>query len=276
VEVVLQVARNLGGSVAVNLPWPSFEALLREGARGLYEVQRGYVVSTGTEEALRKILERQGYWVPEFESYDDFWTALRARGAWWDASELPLSRKALLKTRSGKFEFYSSRLKRLIEEAVQREGSASPFLGLLGGRSGGDLPYLPVVEIPPAAEPGAFPLRLNTYRLVTRPTGGGQNQPWLLEQPAVHVRASWESWVEISPDTAADLGIGSDDWVWVESAKGRIRLKAKLYDGTRPEVVQIPLFAGEGPNPNEVIAHETDAFRGFGLLNTTRVKVYKG
>jgi len=37
----------------------------------------------------------------------------------------------------------------------------------------------------------------------------------------------------------------------------------------------VPLFGGEGPNPNDLIANETDAFRGFGLLNTTRVKVYK-
>jgi hypothetical protein len=39
--------------------------------------------------------------------------------------------------------------------------------------------------------------------------------------------------------------------------------------------VNIPLFGGEGPSQNDLIANETDAFRGFGLLNTTRVKVAK-
>jgi len=61
----------------------------------------------------------------------------------------------------------------------------------------------------------------------------------------------------------------------VESAKGRIRLRAKLYSGTRRDVVQIPLFGGKGPNPNDLIANEADLFRGFGLLNTTRVRIGK-
>jgi assimilatory nitrate reductase catalytic subunit len=108
---------------------------------------------------------------------------------------------------------------------------------------------------------------------MSRPTGGGRNQPWLLEQPAVHVHASWEAWVEIHPETAAALGVTDGELVWVESSKGRIRLRAKLYAGTRPEVVHIPLFGGEGPNPNDLIASELDPLRGFGLLNTTRVRV---
>jgi hypothetical protein len=62
----------------------------------------------------------------------------------------------------------------------------------------------------------------------------------------------------------------------VESAKGRIRLTAKLAGGGLPDVINIPLFGGEGPSRGDLIANETDAFRGFGLLNTTRVKVYRG
>jgi anaerobic selenocysteine-containing dehydrogenase len=148
-------------------------------------------------------------------------------------------------------------------------------VGALGGRDRGDQLYLPIAPVPARAETGAFPLRLNTYRLVTRPIGGGRNQPWLLEQPAVHVRAAWERWCEVHPHTATKLGIKDGDWIWVESTKGRIRLRAKLFAGTLPDVVNIPLFGGEGPNQNDLIANETDAFRGFGLLNTTRVKVYR-
>jgi assimilatory nitrate reductase catalytic subunit len=162
-----------------------------------------------------------------------------------------------------------------VDEAVKRDGTGEAFVQALGGRDRGDLLYLPAVAIPAAREPGAFPLRLNTYRLMSRPTGGGRNQPWLLEQPAVHVRASWEGWVEIHPKTAAGVGVKAGDWVWVESAKGRIRLKAKLYAGTLPEVIHIPLFGGEGASPNDLIGNETDPFRGFGLLNTTRVRILK-
>ncbi|MBI4413769.1 MAG: molybdopterin-dependent oxidoreductase [candidate division NC10 bacterium] len=274
-DVVLQLAKALGGSVAESFRWEKFDDLLYQGARGLYDAGRGYVVSTHAEESLRKILERQGYWTPEFKSYDEFWDALGKRGAWWDPTGLPVSRKALLRTPSGKFEFSSTALKRLVEQAVKREGKTGPFVAALGGRDRGDLLFLPSVAMPPAREPGAFPLRLNTYRLVTRPLGGGRNQPWLLEQPAVHLRASWEGWVEIHPETAAGLGVHGGDWVWVESPKGQIKLKAKLYPGTLPDVVHIPLFGGQGPNPNDLIADVVDAFRGFGLLNTTGVRVRK-
>jgi anaerobic selenocysteine-containing dehydrogenase len=274
-DVVLQIAAATGGSVAKNVPWRSFEDFLSERVRGLYEARRGYVVSAPAEESLRKILERQGYWTPEFKSYDEFWAALGKRGAWWDPTGLPVGLDALLATPSRKFEFYASGLKRLVDEAVKRDGTGEALVQALGGRDRGDLLYLPAVAIPAARKPEAFPLRLNTYRLMSRPLGGGGNQPWLLEQPAVHVRASWEAWVEIHPKTAAEVGVKGGDWVWVESAKGKIRLKAKLYTGTLPEIVHIPLFGGEGAKPNDLIANETDPFRGFGLLNTTRVRLLK-
>jgi len=181
--------------------------------------------------------------------------------------------KALLKTPSGKFEFYSTALKQLVDESIKQEGKAAAFLSTLGATKSEDLLFLPAVSIHRPTQTESFPLRLNTYRLMSRPMGGGRDQPWLLEQPAVHLHASWQSWVELHPRTAADLGVKEDDWVWVESQKGRVKLQAKLYPGTRPEVVHIPLFGGDGPNPNDLIANETDTLKGFGLLNTTQVRI---
>ena len=271
-DVLLQVAQALGGPMTENFPWKKFEELLKLGAQGLYDSSRGYVVSAPAEEALRKVLERQGYWVPEFKDYDAFWNGLLQRGAWWDPTGLPVGTKALLKTSSGKFEFYSTALKQLVDKAVKQEGETDSFLSTLSDKSE-DLLFLPAVTLHRATQTESFSLRLNTYRLMSRPMGGGRDQPWLLEQPAVHLRASWESWVEIHPKTAADLGIKEDDWVWVESPKGHIKLHAKLYPGTRRDVVHIPLFGGEGPNPNDLIANETDTLKGFGLLNKTQVRI---
>jgi len=271
-DVLLQVAQALGGPRTEKIPWKKFEELLKLGAQGLYDSSRGYVVSAPAEEALRKVLERQGYWVPEFKDYDAFWNGLLQRGAWWDPTGLPVGTKALLKTSSGKFEFYSTALKQLVDKAVKQEGETDSFLSTLSDKSE-DLLFLPAVTLHRATQTESFSLRLNTYRLMSRPMGGGRDQPWLLEQPAVHLRASWESWVEIHPKTAADLGIKEDDWVWVESPKGHIKLHAKLYPGTRPDVVHIPLFGGEGPNPNDLIANETDTLKGFGLLNKTQVRI---
>ena len=272
-DVLLQITRDLGGSVAQNFPWKKFEDLLRDGAQGLFKSGRGYVASIHAEEALRNILEREGYWVPEFKDPDAFWNALVERGAWWDPTGLPPSQKALLKTPSGKFEFYSTTLKQWVEKSRVQEKTKGSFLKAVAAGQSDDLVFLPAVTIPGAAQPQSLPLRLNTYRLMSRPIGGGKDQPWLLEQPAVHLHASWDSWVEVHPETAAALGIKNEDWVWVESAKGRVKLRAKLYSGTRPDVIHIPLFGGEGPNPNDLIENETDISRGLGLFNTTAVRL---
>jgi anaerobic selenocysteine-containing dehydrogenase len=267
------MGQSLGGAVARNFPWKTFEELLGAGAQGLFKSGRGYVVSINAQEALRKVLERQGYWLAEFNDFDAFWNALLQRGAWWDPSGLPTGQMALLQTPSGKFEFYSTRLKELVENAATSEEARKSVVARLGAGKSQDLLYLPAVAIRSAKKSETFPLRLNTYRLMSRPMGGGKNQPWLLEQPAVHVQASWEGWVEVHPETAGRLAIKENDWVWVESAKGRVKLRVKLYSGTVPDVIHIPLFGGDGPNPNDLIANETDILRGFGVLNHTQVKV---
>ena len=59
--------------------------------------------------------------------------------------------------------------------------------------------------------------------------------------------------VQIHPDTAADRNIKEGDWVWIEGDRGRIRMKAQLFDGIAPEVVHaehgwwFPELPGEDP-----------------------------
>ena len=43
--------------------------------------------------------------------------------------------------------------------------------------------------------------------------------------------------VEIHPDTASSLGIQEGDWVWIETPVARVKMKAKLFEGIRPDVV---------------------------------------
>jgi len=45
--------------------------------------------------------------------------------------------------------------------------------------------------------------------------------------------------VEIHPDTASELGIKERDWVFVESPRGKIRVKAKLTLAVHPKVVMV-------------------------------------
>jgi len=59
--------------------------------------------------------------------------------------------------------------------------------------------------------------------------------------------------MQIHPEKAAELGIEDGDWAWIESPRGRIRMKAKLFDGIDPGIVHcdhgwwFPELPGEEP-----------------------------
>ena len=95
----------------------------------------------------------------------------------------------------------------------------------------------------------------------------------------------WETWVEINPETAKGYGIGDKDWVWIESPKGKVKVRARLYKGAMPDVVSIPFGLGHtsggrwskglGENPYRLIDEDLDPLTGYPISKSTRVKIYK-
>ena len=98
--------------------------------------------------------------------------------------------------------------------------------------------------------------------------------------------------VQLHPDTAAKLEIKDGDWVWIETPRGRVRQKCKLFDGIDPRVVAAehgwwyPEMPGEEPwlhgvwesNINVVIDDEPshcNRLNGGWPLRTALCKVYK-
>ncbi|HEY3344765.1 MAG TPA: molybdopterin-dependent oxidoreductase [Anaerolineaceae bacterium] len=61
-------------------------------------------------------------------------------------------------------------------------------------------------------------------------------------------------YMQINPETAAKLGIQEDDWVWIETKRGRIKQKAELTQGIHPRVIYVqrgwwyPERGVEGPD----------------------------
>jgi anaerobic selenocysteine-containing dehydrogenase len=111
------------------------------------------------------------------------------------------------------------------------------------------------------------------------------NQPWLSERLGFHLFEKWETWVEMNPRSAKELGISDKDWVWVESNFGKIRVKARLYQGAMPHVVNIPLGMGHtsggrwskglGANPYQLLSDDLDPLTGNPAERSVRVKIYK-
>ena len=108
------------------------------------------------------------------------------------------------------------------------------------------VPYQPSPEVPS----DEFPLLLTTGRTVyqfhTRTKTGRATQL---------VHAAPESWVELNPADAEQLGVGEGDVVRVESPRGVVRGRARIC-GVRPGVVFVPFHYGywdtaDGAAPGE-------------------------
>jgi len=83
-------------------------------------------------------------------------------------------------------------------------------------------------QLAPRGDP-RFPYIITTYRLTEHYLAGAMSRwnPWLTElQP--------EFFVEISPELAAEKGIGNTDWITVSTPRGRIRGKALVTRRMRP------------------------------------------
>jgi anaerobic selenocysteine-containing dehydrogenase len=110
-------------------------------------------------------------------------------------------------TPSGKFEFYST-----VMEKVGR-------------------PPMPVYVEPPLSPGRDYPLIL-----MTGTKGLYYFHSELHQIDSLRARHP-DPLVEINPETATGLGIADGDWVWVESPHAKVRLRARLFDGIAPDVV---------------------------------------
>jgi hypothetical protein len=91
----------------------------------------------------------------------------------------------------------------------------------------------------------------------------GANKPWLQELPDPTTTVMWNTWVEINPETAHELGLDNDDVIEIVSEAGSVEAPVYLYPAIRPDVIAMPFgqghkaygqfAAGRGANPADVL-----------------------
>jgi anaerobic selenocysteine-containing dehydrogenase len=72
----------------------------------------------------------------------------------------------------------------------------------------------------------------------------GANKPWLQEVADPTTTVMWNSWVEVNPQKADELGIEDDDVVKVVSFFGEIEASVYRYPAIRPDTVAMPFGQG--------------------------------
>ncbi len=112
----------------------------------------------------------------------------------------------------------------------------------------------------------------------------GANKPWLQETPDPNTTVMWNTWVEINPHTAEELGLHDDDIVKIISPQGEIEASVYLYPAIRPDTIAIPFGQGHtaygryaenrGANPADLLEKKlNDA--GDLIYATTKVRIEK-
>jgi anaerobic selenocysteine-containing dehydrogenase len=112
----------------------------------------------------------------------------------------------------------------------------------------------------------------------------GANKPWLQEVADPTTTVMWNTWVEVNPETAHELGIENDDVVKIISEAGEVEAPVYVYPAIHPEVIAMPFgqghtaygryAQGRGANPADLLgSHFNEA--GDLALAGMRVRVEK-
>ncbi len=142
------------------------------------------------------------------------WQEFKKVGSYERKVEFEKYKERGFRTPSGKVEFYSQHLEELGYDPipVYREPSESR------------------IARPDLAE--EYPLTLIT--------GIRHIDHFMSDSQHVELLSRVDPFLEIHPETAAELGIGDGDWVRVESPRGSVRQKAIIFEGIAPDVVASP------------------------------------
>jgi thiosulfate reductase/polysulfide reductase chain A len=187
---------------------------------------------------------------------------IRAAGGLW-GKETPFKPKTHFNTPSGKVELYAT--------LFEKQGYDP----------------LPLWEPPRATVNEEYPFHLVIFRLPWYHHTTNENDPVLAELPPRDPPAY------LNRSRAATLGIADGDEVYVESRAGKIKLKAKLTEGIRPDCVAVlhgfghwspgySVAQGRGANDGELIPDMTIQEQlslrlpgAASLMEDVALKIYK-
>jgi anaerobic selenocysteine-containing dehydrogenase/Fe-S-cluster-containing dehydrogenase component len=155
------------------------------------------------------------------------------------------------------------------QKAAQRRGGswlAAPAVAP-ALRQGAVAPFLAPPPAPAAAANGA--LDLVPFPTALRGGGAGADLPWLREVPDTLSSVSWSPWVELSPATAARLGLATGDLAAISTAAGKVEVPVYVFPGIRDDAAGLPL----GPEVAALLPAAADAASGALAFAGTRATV---
>jgi anaerobic selenocysteine-containing dehydrogenase len=253
-DIFLELADRLGGSVAKALPYPDYKTLIENRLEALALDWDKFMANGNWSEMV-------------------YFNAAPGSPAWKNV----VGRDRLNAPQDGRYDFFSRELFSLLVKPP-------------------DESCLPHFDVPQplsqdTARAAIYPLLLIHQGLITHSHNWHGIIPTLQESLGLQSHMKWESWVEINPRTAEELGIHNGERVWIESPTGKVSAVARLYEGLWPNTVYLPPGLGHrtliqwgrdsatnfevGANTNRLVSYSTELLSGQAICTPTHVRIYK-
>jgi anaerobic selenocysteine-containing dehydrogenase len=291
-DVLLDLARRLGGAPQEALPWSDYPTYLKHRLEGLAVSGQGSVVTGSFDDSWVRFLEERGWRFLAHEGIEGLWTDLVRESAWWNPVHTGGDWRRLFPSPSGRYEFFSRSLERRFQEIgangaedgdpqLSEQEALDRGVERLGLVARGDEACLPHYE-PPLVE-GDGELLLLPFRPITARSDLGVTSPMVLEMFGYQVFSGWQTWAEIAPETAVELGLEDGDEVKVESDGGSLEAVVRVVPGAAAGTVHMPVGLGHeekasmtgriGANPIAIMLPVRDPLSERLALASTRVQV---
>jgi anaerobic selenocysteine-containing dehydrogenase len=276
-DVIIQLAKGIGGPVGKSFSWSNFGAVLETRAKGLYASKGGVVSHDGSKPVWE--LQKEGSSLsPDYKSFKDMWKKIKSGGLWYRPVHSYKNWGSLFKTPSGKFEFFSSKI-----ELAVLQGAKQEQMGVIAR---GDEAFMPHYEPPEVdVDREAYPLLMIPYEMVNLASGWIPNPPFLNKTLFDHQLLKNDSFAEVNPKTAAEYDLKQGDSIMIKSPRGEVRARVNIFEGAMPGIVYLPLglghtaydefLQGKGANPNDIIHAGKDPLNGQPVWWNTPVKLVK-
>ena len=155
---------------------------------------------------------------------------------------------------------------------IKTKGSVSPLK-----------PKLVDVKFRMSADNAEYPMHLVPTAKIGMWDGRHANIPWIQEAPDQISKIVWDSWAEMHPKKAAELGVKNGDFVRVTSASGSVETQVYVHKGIHPDAIAVPVgqghedfgryAKGRGVNPLKILNPLMEKRTGELATYATRVKV---
>jgi anaerobic selenocysteine-containing dehydrogenase len=283
-DVIIALAKGIGGSVASSFQWGNFEEAIKQRAKGLFDSGAGETSPGGSVPVWNRLEKTEGQGNGP-SSFPAMWEDLKASGCWYRASHRFGRWEEIFQTPSGKFEFYSSAIVSALKES-SKGASLDDTLKEMGIGARGDAVYMPhYEEVLSGADEEEYPLLLFPVEWINLASGWIANPPFLNKTLSDYQLKGDDLFVEVNPKTAAEYGFSEGSRVMLRSRGGELKARIHLFEGAMPGIVFMPMglghtaydkyLKGKGANPYEIIERVEDPLSGQPIWWNTRVKVIK-